>query len=136
MRNAQRETRERVGTTLASLGARRGVVPGFVLVVAASFALFALQLYQALWNAPELGRGRERVVHTFEVIASARSIERALGDAQGGMRAYLLTGDEASLGRYRSATRELPALTAKLKRLTADNPEQQQIGRASCRERV
>ena len=71
----------------------------------ACFALLALEVYQGLWNAPELTRGRERVAHTFEVITTAHALERAMRDAE-------------------RRPRDAPALLAKLKQMTADNPEQ------------
>ena len=55
---------------------------GIALLVAASVVLVALEIYQAFWNAPQLERDRRLVSHTFEVIATARSLEWAIRDAE------------------------------------------------------
>jgi PAS domain S-box-containing protein len=128
MRSAERRSAERgeaPGVTVAGIGSRRGVVPGLVLVGAASLVLFGLQIYQAFWNAPEVSRSRQQVVRTFEVIAAAKAVERTLSDAQSSMRAYVLMGDDVNLARYRAAVSDIPSLSSKLKQVTADNPEQQ-----------
>jgi PAS domain S-box-containing protein len=128
MRSAEDRARERgepLGATLAGLSSRRGVVPGLVLVAAAGLGLFGLEIYQALWNVPELSRGREQVAHTFEVITTARALDRALSEARGGVRGYLITGNAENLAGYRTAIAEIPSLALRLKQLTADNSEQQ-----------
>ncbi|MBI3515932.1 MAG: CHASE3 domain-containing protein [Proteobacteria bacterium] len=99
--------------------------PGLAFIVAPSLALAVLSIVQLLASAPELQRGRERVVHTFEVITTAQALERAMQDAERGQRGFLITGDAAYLDPYRSGAAAVPALLAKLRQLTADNSEQQ-----------
>ena len=51
----------------------------------------AVEMYQALWNAPQLKYDREMVSHTFEVMSTARALEWAARDAERGQRNYLIT---------------------------------------------
>jgi PAS domain S-box-containing protein len=87
--------------------------------------LIGLAGYEAFGHAPRLAASREQVVHTFEVITTARSLDRAIQDAERGQRGYLITGNPAYLEPYHQGVREAPILLAKLKTLTADSPAQQ-----------
>jgi PAS domain S-box-containing protein len=49
-----------------------------------------------------------------------------LTEAESGQRGFILTGDEVYLANYNQDLRRLPDQLEKLKRLTADNPSQQQ----------
>jgi signal transduction histidine kinase len=98
---------------------------GIALMGLACVALLALEIYQGFWNAPELRRGRERVVHTFEVIATAQALERSIRSAERGQRVFLLTRDKSQLEAYRAGARETPPLLASLRRMTADDPARQ-----------
>src|SRR5205823_9354319 len=49
-----------------------------------------------------------------------------LTEAESGQRGFLLTGDEIYLSNYTDDLQRLPAQLEKLKRLTADDPVQQQ----------
>jgi len=102
-----------------------GLGAGVVLVALAYVVLAAVEIYQALWNAPQLTRDREIVAHTFQVISTARELEWAARDAERGQRNYLITGDATQLSTYRNGMQEAPGLLAKLKQLTSDNREQQ-----------
>jgi PAS domain S-box-containing protein len=88
------------------------------------FALLALGLYQAIWNASELTRGRELVVRTFEVMATARTLERAIREAELSQRNFVITGQTSYLEPYRIETRTALDLLSKLKRLTVDDAGQ------------
>jgi PAS domain S-box-containing protein len=98
---------------------------GIALILAASLGHLWLEFDRAMRVAPQLKLGPELVAHTFEVIATAQSLQRTVQDAERGQRGYVATGDAAYLERYRKSDKEVPALLAKLKQLTADNPEQQ-----------
>jgi signal transduction histidine kinase len=98
---------------------------GLVLMGLACLALLLLEIYQGFWNAPDLRRSRDLVVHTFQVITAAHSLERSIRDAEHGQRIFLLTRDKANLEGYRAAAREMPVLLARLRQMTADNPEQE-----------
>ena len=75
----------------------KGLGAGVVLVALAYFVLAAVEMYQALWNAPQLKRDRELVSHTFEVMSAAKELEWAVRDAERGQRNYLITGDAPHL---------------------------------------
>ena len=98
---------------------------GLALMGFACFAVLALEIYQGLWNAPELKRSRERVAHTFEVIAAVHALDRSLRDAERSLRIFLLTQDKSQLETYRGAARECQGVLATLNQMTADNPQQQ-----------
>jgi PAS domain S-box-containing protein len=98
---------------------------GFSLIVLGCLALTGLQLYQGTLQSTALRQDRELVVHTFNVISTAQTLERSLRDAERGQRGYLLTGDKTYLPPYKNGVATIPALFEKLKQLTADNPAQQ-----------
>ena len=102
-----------------------GLLVALALIVVPGLALVGLQTYQVRARAPQLAQDSQWVVHTFEVITTAQALATALRDAERGQRRYLLSGEGTYLEVYQRATRDVPALLAKLKGLTADNPEQQ-----------
>jgi hypothetical protein len=65
------------------------------------------------------------VAHTIEVITATQTLERAIQDAERGQRDFLITGNAAYLDPYSKGVQAIPELLARLKQLTADNPEQQ-----------
>jgi hypothetical protein len=98
---------------------------GIALILAASLGHLWLEVDRAMRVAPQLKLGPELVAHTFEVIANAQSLQRGVQDAERGQRGFLATGDVAYLELYRKSAGEAPALLARLKQRTTDNPEQQ-----------
>jgi PAS domain S-box-containing protein len=66
------------------------------------------------------------VAHTHEVLTSLENVLSDLVDTETGARGYLLTGDARFLEPYEHGTRALPAHLDATRRLTADNPAQQQ----------
>jgi PAS domain S-box-containing protein len=66
------------------------------------------------------------VAHTHEVIATLESGLAILTDAEAKQRAFLLTGDEQFLKDFQTAQAQVGGWLEKLRKLTADNPEQQQ----------
>ena len=66
------------------------------------------------------------VAHTHEVIATLESGLAILTDAEAKQRAFLLTGDEQFLKDSQTARAQVGGWLEKLRKLTADNPEQQQ----------
>jgi signal transduction histidine kinase/CHASE3 domain sensor protein len=67
----------------------------------------------------------QRVRHSEEVIASANQLEKQLLDLETGERGFMLTRQQRFLEPWRSAGRQLPRGAAELRRLVADNPEQE-----------
>jgi methyl-accepting chemotaxis protein len=66
------------------------------------------------------------VEHSHQVTERLDSLLSDLKDAETGQRGYLLTGEESYLQPYDSALDRIKTDTAEVRRLTADNPEQQQ----------
>jgi len=65
------------------------------------------------------------VEHTFEVRSEIRQLMVDLGNAENGIRGYLLTGRESFLDPYNSAVAQIPQQIATIARLTSDNSSQQ-----------
>ena len=66
------------------------------------------------------------VAHTHEVIASLETVRGDLVDMETGQRGYLLTGNSEFLQPYDSASQRLTSNLELVRRLVADNPQQQQ----------
>src|SRR5215472_6944448 len=98
---------------------------GLVLMIVASLALAALEVYQAFWNAPRLGYDHELVSRTFETITTARALEMAVRDAERVQRNSLLAQDVSRPAESRAATQRALQLLTKLQSLAADHPELQ-----------
>jgi PAS domain S-box-containing protein len=89
---------------------------GCLVVIAAVSFLSVAQLNQkAAW-----------VEHTHEVLGGLEALLAAATDSETAERGYVITGDESYLEPYRQAARLAEADEAALRRLTADNPAQQQ----------
>jgi CHASE3 domain sensor protein len=66
------------------------------------------------------------VEHTHEVKRTILACLSSLTDAETGQRGFLLTGDERFLDPYRGGKERVEKQLAEVRRLTSDNPEQQQ----------
>lgn len=65
------------------------------------------------------------VKHTQEVLTELETTLSTMKDAETGQRGYLITGDESYLEPYKTAISQIDGQIQNLKRLTADNPNQQ-----------
>ena len=65
---------------------------GIVLVVAGFLALAGINVYQWTTIAPALAQERDLVIHTYDVITTARSLGAALAQAERGQRGFIITG--------------------------------------------
>ncbi|MBV9119035.1 MAG: CHASE3 domain-containing protein, partial [Acetobacteraceae bacterium] len=65
------------------------------------------------------------VRHTYEVLGTVKDLGVVLDNASAEERGFLLTGDGHFLEPYQSAAERVAPLEARLRRLTADNPSQQ-----------
>jgi methyl-accepting chemotaxis protein len=65
------------------------------------------------------------VVHSDEVIINLERLLSLLQDAETGQRGFLLTGAERYLAPYNAARPRVQTATSEIKKLTADNPNQQ-----------
>src|SRR5260370_32292631 len=107
------------------LTAQGGLWQGLALILIPSVVLVGLEVFQIGRNVPELERSQDRVAHTIEVTTATQALERAIQDAERGQRGFLVTGDAAYLDPYKKGLHEISDNFSKLRRLTADNPEQQ-----------
>ncbi len=101
---------------------------GFKRVLAASIALALVLIGVAAWFAynhqAALGRSRDLVDHTHEVIEQNQQLFTLVEDAETGERGFLLTRDASYLRPYLEATAALPHARDRLKALVRDNPGQ------------
>jgi PAS domain S-box-containing protein len=80
----------------------------------------------ALWTARQVTDSDFWVAHTREVISAAQQSFADLKDAESAQRAYIITGQDEYLKSYQAAAAQVPSDLSNLKRLTADNPVQQE----------
>jgi methyl-accepting chemotaxis protein len=85
-----------------------------VLAIGALCALLA-------WQVRALSEHNRWVAQTHQVIAQTWRVEKLLIDHETGLRARILTGDDAFLAPYTAARAELPGAFDHLGRLAADN---------------
>jgi methyl-accepting chemotaxis protein len=91
-------------------------------VAALSVLLIAVVGYQ---STVHLIDNDNWVDHTHQVRRDLAAMQALLTDAETGQRGYVITGDESYLEPYRSGTSGVEAAFERLRRLTADNPDQQ-----------
>jgi PAS domain S-box-containing protein len=95
------------------------------LIAVPSAALVGLETYHATAILPDVARRQAAVVHTFQVIDTARSLNEAIQDAERGERGFIITGKTEYLEPYRTGITETPEKITELKKFTEDNQEQQ-----------
>src|SRR5579863_7613158 len=66
------------------------------------------------------------VTHTHQVLNGLDELLGIMKDAETGQRGYLITGEERYLGPYQGTRGAADQKLAQLRRLTSDNPIQQQ----------
>jgi two-component system, NarL family, sensor histidine kinase EvgS len=99
----------------------RLVLAGFVIAT----AILVFVGWQSYRNTARFAEASEWQKHTYEVLRNLDETVARLVDAETGQRGYLLTGDEAYLGPYRAAIKNIDQTIGNLKSLTSDNPNQQ-----------
>jgi PAS domain S-box-containing protein len=100
---------------------RTRITLAFALALAVLVAI-ALVAYRSVGVLVETSA---RVGHTHEVLGTLESLLGGVITAETGVRGYVLTGEERFLGTYWSGMQRAEIGLAALRRLTADNPEQQ-----------
>jgi signal transduction histidine kinase len=96
------------------------------LIIAAFVAAFALLAILYFRYDAEVRDAQFWVDHTYRVEVHIKDLLIALDEAEGGQRAYLLTGRDEFLDPYAAARDRWGLLFSELKGLTADNPAEQQ----------
>ncbi|NDP63491.1 CHASE3 domain-containing protein [Polaromonas sp.] len=92
----------------------------FVLGCLAGVGWLAYQNMQAATDSERLE------THTRVVIQEFGELLSSLKDAETGQRGFIITGNQDYLAPYRAGLEAVPVVLADLRRLTADNPPQQQ----------
>jgi PAS domain S-box-containing protein len=102
--------------------ARRLSLIGFALAA----VLLVIAGGAACDRLAELRQANRWVEHTLTVQASLAQVLSLLSDAETGQRGFLLTGQSPYLEPYDAARTRLPQELEQLRRLTRDNPSQQE----------
>ena len=89
------------------------------------FCLLALAGLAAIAAIVTASQADQWSAHSLQVRQAEAQLFSAVQDAEIGQRGYLLTGDLDYLTPYTQAQLDLPALRARLRDLTRDNPDQQ-----------
>ena len=88
--------------------------------------LFLVVMVGVLYKDLEREEERQRSIdHAYQVLNASQHVWSTLQDAEAGQRGYLLTGEEPYLEAYRSATAAADAARETVRKLTANNPNQQ-----------
>ena len=97
--------------------------------IAAGFAISLILLIGigtvAYTNISKLTATSEWVTHTHDVLEHIAGVLSMLKDAETGQRGYVITGDEAFLEPYHTGSAGVFNVLKDLRKLTADNAEQQ-----------
>ncbi|MEC5214092.1 PAS domain S-box-containing protein [Polaromonas sp. CG_9.5] len=102
-----------------SVGTKIGA--GFVLALVV-LVVIGLTSYRSLSNLIEASRLK---THTYIVLGDLEGVLSQLKDAETGQRGYIITGQESYLEPYHAAAKMVGQLSDELRKLTADNPNQQ-----------
>ncbi len=94
-------------------------------VLGTLFGLFALTATLFLLNQREVESAQRASAHTVTVLQAANEMMLAAVLQQSATRGYALTGQARFLAPYEGAQRDFDHHYTALRRLTADNPEQQ-----------
>jgi len=101
---------------------RRASLIGFVLAA----ALFVVVSGIAVSRLIDLRAANNAVEHTLLVRAEAEALMSLLKDAETGQRGFVITGQQEYIQPYNDAVVQLPKRIENFRRITADNPNQQQ----------
>src|SRR6202046_5549057 len=96
------------------------------LGLAAATLFFVATGAVAYLNFQTLKQDSALVVHSGETLTALEDVLSTVKDAETGQRGYLLTDNEGYLGPYNAAVEQIGHRLDTLRRLTADNPTQQE----------
>src|SRR2546425_3047007 len=99
----------------------RKIGVGFTVPVAMLIVIGSV----AYRNTNRLIEASHQVTHTYAVLTDLERVVSTLKDAETGQRGYLLTGGERFLEPYNAAIQNIDADLKDVRKLTADNPNQQ-----------
>jgi len=93
---------------------------------AITLVIFVIAAFVSYRGIAEMSAASEWRRHTYDVLAQIAQLELQLKDLEGGPRTYALTGEEIYLRPYQASSAAIDGTLAELRRLTQDNPRQQQ----------
>ena len=96
------------------------------LGLAAATLFFVASGAVAYLNFQTLKQDSALVVHSGETLTALEDVLSTVKDAETGQRGYLLTDNESYLGPYNAAVEQIGHRLDALRRLTTDNPTQQE----------
>ena len=99
----------------------RRLVIGAGLVI----ALIIVDAALSYKNTRELNKDTQLVTHTSEVLEALEEVVSTAKDAETGQRGFIITGELTYLQPYNEAQTEIFKKVARVKAMTADNPQQQ-----------
>src|SRR6185437_5920021 len=115
-------SRERPFPFMIHLATQQKVSLAFAVALGTSAAIGLL----AYVSVAQLRDESVRVAHTQEVISALETLLSTTGDTDAASQAYVVTGDEALLWPYDATLDDVGGELSRLKRLTEDNPSQQE----------
>jgi len=99
---------------------------GILVLLAVSIGVSVVSLIILLKADSKNSFNRQMVVHTYDVLQLTQKLLSSLKDAETGQRGYLLLADPSYLEPYNEARGSVDGTLASLKKLTNDNPAQQE----------
>ncbi|ARV62462.1 hypothetical protein BZZ01_30950 [Nostocales cyanobacterium HT-58-2] len=105
---------------------RRPLAQQIQLGLVTTLVLLLVNALVSYRNIQKLSDNERQVSQSHQVIAELKETLSTLKDAETGQRGYLITGKENYLQPYERAIAQITRLIGSLKKLTADNPKQQQ----------
>jgi methyl-accepting chemotaxis protein len=107
--------------SVKNMSIRMKILAAFGLVLLANLITGGIILYSSL----DYGKNVGWTVHTYEVLEATDVMMAGMVDQETGLRGFLITGDEGSLGPMQSGEKAFHEAWTRLKDLTSDNPAQQ-----------
>ncbi|WP_082363863.1 CHASE3 domain-containing protein [Rhodopseudomonas sp. AAP120] len=95
-----------------------GILSLIALVSIAAYGLIAR-------NLAILAQNNDMTTHTYKVMENAKMIVSAMVDGETGVRGYLISGEDKFLDPYRASDKLFRTSWDEAKKLTSDNPAQQ-----------
>ncbi len=96
------------------------------LIMVGPILIILLNVWVASHALGKLFSAQRWLAHTLEVLTQAEATTSAMGSANNAVRAYLLTGSEEYVDRYRQAGQEAMADVDRVATLAIDNASQQE----------
>ena len=106
--------------TNLKIAAKIGITLAVILLTTASVSVISLRNLSAIDEADTWTR------HTYEVLGEMGRVTATMVDQETGVRGYLVSGDPAFLAPYTGGRKAFQTALETVRRLTADNPRQQE----------